>query len=44
MLVLASCADYQARRHILDEHTPQYLAELCSLTLAPYHEWEREQG
>lgn len=42
-LTLAGCAEYEARRQILDGHQPQYLAQLHDLTLAPYREWVREQ-
>jgi len=44
MLALAGCADYQARRHILDEHQPQSLIELREMTLAPFREWQQEPG
>ena len=42
VLVLQGCADYQARRQILDERRPEYLTELRELTLAPYREWEQQ--
>ena len=40
--VLQGCADYQARRQILDEHRPDSLAELREVTLAPYREWQQQ--
>jgi hypothetical protein len=42
-LVLAGCADVEARRQVLDQHQPQYLSQLRDLTLAPYREWQRQQ-
>ena len=41
-LGLASCGDYAARREMLNEHTPQSLAELRDATLAPFHQWQQE--
>jgi hypothetical protein len=42
LLALAGCADYQARRQLLDAHQPDSLAQLRDLTLAPYPEWQQE--
>ncbi len=42
-LALAGCADYEARRHLLEGHQPDYLAQLRELTLAPYREWQEER-
>ncbi|HKX11150.1 MAG TPA: hypothetical protein VJN67_23325 [Stellaceae bacterium] len=42
LLVLQGCADYQARRQIIEQHRPGYLVELRDVTLAPYREWRQE--
>jgi hypothetical protein len=42
VLALAGCADYEARRQLVDGHQPDSLARLRDLTLAPYREWQQE--